>query len=63
MLHHVYQRVVCKDKFQHTLPLLIEKSDMARKRNRILPYNNVAHQNPTSAAISGDVSLTMSRFV
>ena len=32
------------------------------KRNRIVPYNNVAHQNPTIAAMSGDVSLTISRF-
>ena len=63
MLDYVYQRIACEDKFWHTLLLLIEEvrwGHLMTKRNRIVPYNNVAHQNLTIAAMSGDVSLTMS---
>ena len=64
-LDYVYQWVACEDKFWHTLLLLVGEvrwDHLMTKRNRIVPYNNVAHQNPTIAAMSGDVSLTMSRF-
>ena len=44
MLHHVYQRVVCKDKFQHTLPLFIEKKkDLTIQQRRTPESDKCSH--------------------